>query len=146
MPKILAAIDPGANAGVAYFVDGYLILAELVTDPDYHVHTAIDRLVIELPLVYLGGRSKVNPNDLIKLAFRTGRITAGIPNSKVEFVRPVSWKGGVPDSVLYKRITSKLNDKEAKALPDIGKSRLHNVLDAIGIGLYSLGRMGPGAT
>lgn len=144
---ILLAIDPGANTGIAIFKFGILVHADLINLDSVKDQSKINELillrsnpkvrtVVEIPIVYLGSKSKVNPNDLIRLTYRAGALGG----FGAETITPVSWKGNVPDDILYKRILSKLTDTEKQAIPNRGKSVLHNTLDAIGIGLKKLGR------
>jgi hypothetical protein len=137
-------IDSGVNSGVATFQGHWLVSADL--DTNYNVLYKADRLVYELPIAHSEGRSKCDPNKLIKLAVLAGRLTAGTSWECVEQIYPITWKGNVPDQILYTRILNKLSLAERMVIPKLPKSKLHNVLDAVGIGLYDLGRMGQGGT
>ena len=145
---ILLTIDPGANTGIAVFRDGVLAQSDLINLKSYRDAWKIDevikirsmphvRTVVEIPIAYIGSKAKVNPNDLIRLAFRAGALGG----FEAETITPVKWKGNVPDKILYRRILSALNDDEKATIPERGESVLHNTLDAIGIGLKLLRRM-----
>lgn len=98
------------------------------------------RTVVELPIYHTEGKSKVPPSSLITLGFSAGRLVP-CQSLEVETIWPVTWKGSLPDEILYARIMSVLTEKEKALIPKLGQSLLHNVLDAIGIGLHVLGRM-----
>ena len=109
-------------------------LGELPPDDDIH------EIVIELPQVYAGSKSKGNPNDLIKLAYEAGRV---VGSAAAKVIKPREWKGTIKKEVMLKRILSKLDDRELRLLKGLGlpPSKEHNVVDAIGIGLWALGRL-----
>jgi len=104
----------------------------------------IETAWIESPVIY--PRSKVPPNDIVKLARDAGRW-AGIYEVhavQVNFIEPATWKGQVPKEIHHKRIRASLNGYEkeilAAALEGISPGKQHNVLDAVGIGLWARGR------
>jgi hypothetical protein len=100
-----------------------------------------DGVVVELPQVYPGSKSKGDPNDLIRLAFVAGRwVGAGVG---VETVKPRQWKGTIKKEVMLRRILSKLTDEELAMLKalKLPKSKEKEVIDAVGIGLWKLGRL-----
>lgn len=152
----LVAIDPGKkSAGVAIFRHGLLWDCELVRAPD-HEHMCIfaglvgfaldnrgNEAMIEVPRVYPKGHTP-NPNDLIPVAVVAGvfgRVLAG-KGARVRFVAPKTWKGSVPKVVHNNRVMKKLTGAELRVLDDCGApaSLRHNVVDAVGIGLWTLRR------
>lgn len=146
---MLLAIDPGLDCGWSLFASVRLVACGL-GDPRHssaHRINDIDTVVIEYPCIYPG--SPVNPNDIIKLALRAGEW-GGFYRSKAEirYVLPFQWKGAVPKSVHHERIVFKLKDKELEALKGARRdatrpvplSKMHNVLDAVGLGLFGVGR------
>jgi hypothetical protein len=131
----LCAIDPGACTGWAAF-DGVLVACGTGNPP---VDRAT-RVVIELPQVY--PRQKVPPNDLITLAFLAGRY-AGASVNEGFTVLPHQWKGNLPKDVCAAWVRARLSPAE-RAIVDmcnVPDKQKHNVVDAIGIGLFALGRM-----
>lgn len=118
-----------------------------------------DRLVVERPRVYL--KSRTNPDNIMVLA-EVGACVSGILGVPAETVRPSDWKGNISPEECTRRVRSRLTDEEFKAielpknscavcrmkdpgLKDCLKPHsclAHNVYDAIGIGLFSLGRFG----
>lgn len=156
------ANDPGVNNGSALFEDGVLQAVALTRSQDgafgweqiaqdvYHwaggqaFGLAADTLVLEWPQVYQGGRQKGDPNDLLPLAALNGALRTLFPAPRLHLPRPSDWKGQVPKDIMGARILSKLTAEE-KAVwnaAQFPKSLAHNVLDAVGLGLYSLRRLG----
>lgn len=104
------------------------------------MNVGVQDIVVELPRVYPRERAKADPNDLVTLAFRAG-TKVGIwkaPDTRIHIVRPADWKGQTPKAVMNKRVLARLEVDEVVAL---GAENDHNVLDAIGIGLFHLGRL-----
>lgn len=142
---MLIAVDPGVHAcGVAWFDEGVLLRAEYRTEPlaggvfpigDMPKTTCI----CEIPQVYAGDGAK-KAAALIDLAVAAGRMTGQL---ETKYVRPASWKGQVPKDIHHARVRACLTEAERAVLGacDCSKSKLHNVLDAIGLGLKTLGRM-----
>jgi hypothetical protein len=130
----LTAIDPGLRTGIAWFVNGLLVRAGLFEDNA--VISCLPLVVVECP-EYQKAR-RVNPNDLITLALRVGRWQARVERSggKCELVRPSEWKGLVPKRIHTARTLAKLS-REERLLVDGAR---HDVIDAVGIGLWRLGR------
>ena len=150
----LLAIDPGVTAGWAYFTESGVLLrcgaassprqvTELANLAIYPVQPS--EVLIEHPQIYPGGRTK-NPNDIVKLAVNAG-VWAGhlSARARIEFVYPRSWKGTLNSDVCCARILERLGSGEhddvyEESTKNIPPSKRHNVIDAIGIGLFRLGR------
>lgn len=143
---MLLAIDPGADMGWSLFGTGPRSTNELracglnqfpiITDPF--------SVLIERPRIY--PKQKARPNDIITLALRAGEC-GGRFNScgaVVDYVEPHAWKGNVPKAVHHRRVLGALAPQERAildgALVGIAKSKQHNVLDAVGLGLFGVGR------
>jgi hypothetical protein len=137
-------VDPGADQGWALFdLDGRLIACGLGDVPRGDVFGA----VIERPVIYPRGKQKARPRDVITLAIRAGETggklrAAGV---EVEYVEPRTWKrGALRKSVSDSRIRAKLSAEEKKVLlagcKGLCKTKAHNVVDAVGIGLFGVGR------
>lgn len=132
----LLTVDPGVNAcGWAVWINGTL------DEVGYGDPPAGDSLVIEVPQIYRGVKSRGDPNDLIWVAFEAGRVAGRCRD--VEAVLPRRWKGTIRKEVMVRRILSKLTDAELQKLKGLGlpPSKEHNVCDAVGIGLWKLGRL-----
>lgn len=145
------AIDPGQWSGVAYFQDGLLTRADLVGKGEQNISFyareilevgAGTEAVIEIPQVYQQRQWKGDPNDLISVAYIAGIFGAWIyaKSGDVTLIRPHDWKGSRPKYVDMKYTLSCLEETERRVLPDLPKTKLHNVIDAVGIGLWFLQR------
>lgn len=141
---ILCAVDSGADSGFAIFDDGELVSACLRKLPaDGTTASNFQAAVVEIP-----DRVKVNPKSIIKLALNAGAWLQyfGGYGRPVEAIEASAWKASTDPDVLARRILACLTPEEVKRLPKT-RSALgynHNVLDAVGLGLWRLGRMGRG--
>ena len=163
---LLASVDPGQHGnGVAIFLAGRLVHAEYAGVLEGQVHPAlrpeepttevltdvamthgpIDLLVVEVPQVYDQQKQSGRQEDLIQLALVAGAVLRGARPCvrKAIDVKAARWKGQVDKPIMIKRVMSKLSFEEhaAVVLPS-AKGLHHNVWDAIGIGLWRLGRIG----
>lgn len=141
--------------------------AEPLGDGSVHLKHAIltkDTVVIEIPKVYDAQRQKGDQRDIRDLAMAAGglavaaRFANGVPGERtqVQLVEPREWKGTVDKKVMLARIWEKLSDEEKKAIRlqeklitqgiRHGRGPGADVLDAIGIGLWKLGRLKLGRT
>lgn len=103
-------------------------------------HYDPDTIVLEVPQVYQM-TGKGDPNDLIHLAGIVGGIAA-IANRPTVTLRPREWKKQVKKEVMLARIENRLSPDERKCINRGMPANLrHNVIDAIGIGLYVCGRL-----
>jgi hypothetical protein len=140
----LCTIDSGAEAGCSLWQDRALVWCGLVKTKDllaWHARLnqhAPARTVIELPIYHTNGKSKVSPSVLIRLGFNAGRLAPAFGD--VETIHPVTWKGNLPDDILYRRLLATLTPEERALIPRLAASVIHNVWDSIGIGLHILGR------
>ncbi len=141
----LECIDPskpGNNTGRARFVCGKLMHAELWTHQRVPDVLPTDNAIIELPQIYPGPRDE-DPNDLIQVARCVGQWECELrrAGATVRLVHPREWKGSVPKTVHNARVLAALTDAERARLPKLPASKLHNVLDAVGLGLWLLKRI-----
>lgn len=154
---MILSIDPGLNAvGVALWnLDASLMRAFLVRGNEFNIHmmlwqALVDRrlwkafteIVVEIPQVYHVSCSKGDPNDLVALAFVAGRLVQRVQNgqqSRVVKYRPAEWKGQVPKEIHQRRTEQRLHESEREQVEGSrAVSLMHNVWDAIGLGLYHL--------
>lgn len=148
---IWTSIDPGCT-GYAYWEGRTLI--ECGVQEDVDAVRVIGNLVIEKPQVYRAGKNKkrVDPNDLITLAIQVGEYKERCRNQggSTTIVTPAHWKGQVAKEILVPRILGFLNEGEramaTRASLGIARGKVHNMVEAIGIGLHACGRMGRGGT
>lgn len=142
--KDLIAIDPGAEAGVAVFHKGRLVRAELVVGAvggDWAWKGPFGfPVVCEIPQVYDG--SGIDPQDLVTLAFNAGYLCSGMQPESLQLVHPRGWKGQRPKEVDNQYTLKLLDVQESQVVKDaqVPKGLLHNVVDAIGIGLWATER------
>lgn len=158
---MLVAIDPGANSGWAVFANEYrgrpdqfpavLVRCGLGWDSmrsayggeGYGPGFVFDTAVIEKPRIYPGGRTK-NPNDLIEVAVSAGEWAGRLSGVSITFVTPSEWKGQVPKPIHHRRIRAQLTEAEGEVLNagigDYPPSKAHNIVDAVGLGLWTVGR------
>lgn len=160
------AIDPGVTAGWALFTSAGELSACGLGDPpsEYDANNVLRHgVLIEHPW-HRPGSAASQPNDEIALGVNAGEHggrfrAAGVP---VMYVKPHEWKGSVPKSIHHDRVWSKLTTTE-RAIADAGvpgmygymvkvsdflsgrratepKSKHHNAMDAIGLGLFKVGR------
>ena len=160
----LATLDPGLNrSGVAMFEDAKLVLAMTISVKAgklnilqraalmgeavvFAVELPCDmKLVAEWPRVYSDrdGRLKYDkrdPNDLIPLAAVCGAVAPAF--REVEIVAPGTWKGQVPKKTrrgvnpIKIRCLQRLSAAEKLVTGELA----HDGWDAVGIGLWELGR------
>lgn len=107
-----------------------------------HVRLERNRIVGERQVVYPGAKGlKTNPNDLLDLAMCAGAFYGALCVDMVAtltIVEPAAWKAQVPKDITRKRIETLLGSTEKMLVKKGGE--MHNVYDAIGIGLFALGR------
>lgn len=148
-PVALLAIDPGTCTGWAYFQGGELLAANVTTihEPNCVAHFALRpgvELVIEVPEIYISRANwKGDPNDLIKVALQVGRWIerAAQRGCSVTTALPKEWKGQTPKDVHNARAIRKLTPSEAARLPHMAETKRHNMIDAVALGLWKLGRL-----
>lgn len=166
----LLALDPGLNNPAwALFQNGVLVHAQRTKIPRemsklplgqrcrrvaslvFKEVTAkvnrVDTLVIEWPQVYSVSKSKGDPNDLLPLVGMGMYFAANFDNAELITPTPRTWLGGqIPkattgdpwNSARGQRIASRLSDAERACI-----IVSHDALDAVGLGLWHLGRFAP---
>lgn len=165
----MICIDPGIRGcGLAVFYRGELVRAQYVANIAdsgdslalrvasmascvYHAQELVhvdtkDELITERPQIYAHGKGKGNPNDLIALA-EIGAYAAALINP-VRWIQvlPRQWKGTIDGDAMTDRIVGRLKNEEECAVISYKSGALdHNTYDAVGIGLWRLGRLGGNA-
>ena len=157
---ILLAIDPGVHHhGLALFEDRVLIRCAGVRGPagkdalavsasllarltaewaDLHWRTR-PCVVAELPQDR--SQDRVPVGDLISLTCVLG-WTLGTIGRPAYLISPADWKGSIPKSKHQPRIIAALSEAERALIPT--GALAHNAIDAVGIGLWALGRISGG--
>jgi hypothetical protein len=156
-PRLVVAIDPGNCTGVACFIDEKLVLAYASSPAGRLILPASPfelpaHAIIELPKFY-GQRAYDDPaqatgtaNSLIREAVTLGRWVERLAARGIDCdeVAPSEWKGQVSKGGMNNRTLRALSDAERACIPELAASKIHNVLDAVGVGLWYLKRLGPG--
>jgi len=103
-------------------------IADLILNTDWEERYAI----IEFPKVH---RDTPNPESIVRLAAACGAYTSLLQAAgfHTEWVEPRSWKGTTPKGIMYKRILAKVPESQ---YANIDRIHDHNVIDAVGIGLW----------
>lgn len=161
MIPTLLAIDPGLRGcGLAYFVEAELVHANYYLNPvrkgggpeawfglgesiffDFKERGfRVDHYVVEVPQVYRNF-TRGDPNDLVEIAAVGAAIGATFPIKKAVGYRPREWKGQIKKEIHHPRILGQLSPAEQANIHEHRKTLRHNVIDAIGLGLYYLERM-----
>lgn len=154
-PLWLAAVDPGVRrCGLAVFRDSELICAsepEHPTDVARVVVAAVDCAinefgsvywVAETPQDYPGKRRREGTLEQLREVIRAVGMLRTDIGPAVATRTPRKWKGNVPKEVHHKRILALLTPKERAIVEALPRDR--DALDAVGLGLYELGRCGRG--
>lgn len=149
-PENLLAFDPGKRTGWAWFRwgklsrAGYSKFGELIADPPRPTERSLLLVVIETP--QWRPREHLDINDLLELAVMAGRLeqTYVERQAHVERVLPTTWKGSVPKEHHHPHVVKCLAPDEVLVMPLRPRAKDHdpNMLDAVGLGLWKLGRMG----
>lgn len=132
------AVDPGVSYyALARFLDGHLLVLAL-NAIEIRV-SAVDMVVLEKPVVYGVTKAKARNKDIVDLAIGAGRISDRYAHTT--WYTPAQWKGQVPKPAHQRRILTKMTEGERAALSGFTKQKQGHLIDAIGLGLYYLGRM-----
>lgn len=108
----------------------------------------LEQLGVEWPKMLPPGQQKGDQNDLPHLAAVSTAFAMAFPAVPVKSFIPREWKGTIDPDVMTDRIHKRLTPTELTRVEWVSKSRdplkgdiMHNVFDAIGIGLHMLGRL-----
>jgi hypothetical protein len=103
-----------------------------------------DVVVVEY-MCHRAGEAKSQARDLIDVTI-SGTAVAARLGDELIYVSATSWKGQAPKAVIQRRVVERLSGIEMTALAAtlcvVPRGRHHDLYDAVGIGLYHLGRMG----
>jgi hypothetical protein len=147
----LTSLDPGKNTGLARFKLQHLSSCNLV-DPSWRYRRdpgiGEEWVVLEVPRIYLSGPAATKrPNDIVDLAIDAAMMVGDCPPEYLIKRYPADWKAQVDPDQLIERIKGFLTPRElhmAEGVCEIYGARGHNIWDSIGLGLFTLGRMGKG--
>lgn len=138
---MILAIDPGADYGAALFDESSRLLcwAAFRALPSAEV----SHLYMEDQEIRRGGKARTK--DIIRLAQTAGRLAEKVRAPKETWVHYSKWAGSQPPHALEARILGCLSSEERAtlkaALKNVAMSYRHNVVEAIGIGLYATRRL-----
>lgn len=133
----LVAIDPGKDTGYCALDERGLVVECGLGVPSIFS----EKTIIEYPTVYW--KSKADPNSLLVLATRVGRILekSSVFSRHVALVEPRVWKGSIPKSVHHKRLKKILNLQEEfivnEEVKKYATSKRHNIWDAVGLAKWA---------
>lgn len=156
----IVVVDPSINtAGLAVFADARLIHAETVTcrllgrDICDRCRVMAEKiiarvddvlssdpppayeLIVEWPRIYAPGKQKAKPDDQIPMAGVCAAVAIKL-QLPVTSYRAAAWKGQLEKVPCAAMVRRNLASSELILCDGLD----HNALDAIGIGLYHLGR------
>jgi hypothetical protein len=101
-------------------------------------------LVVENPLIYKHGTAR--PKDIVDLKGIYGAFMGGIDAEFYSGPSPQEWKGSIDGTILNERALTVANSTERLLLvraQQVGDGGLSDhVIDAMGLGFWTLGRMG----
>lgn len=123
---------------------------------DWILEREPDVLVYEMMQPYTGN-SEAKNTELLQLTGVLGAVGAGLPKSvQVVSYLPAQWKGQTPKPKHHKQLTGATSKRTGRFRPGIltkeelaifdaarkgvPAGKQHNILDAIGIGCYHVGR------
>lgn len=163
--SLLYAVDPGTqDAGLAVFRDKRLVAAWHIravgATLEARVRSAVSQMLVlvdsgvprevgeplgavcEMPQVYKHGPgAQVDPDSILSLTLVVGGLLCGSAPLEWRLVKPAGWKGQVPKRVMNSRVLGKLENDERELVRRQANDN-HNTLDAVGIGLWALSRLG----
>ena len=167
---IVIAVDPGLRgSGLAIFKNGVLLHAQYVVNDNYDrgpkahmcmaecvalVVTEIlpfgdakkNHIIVEFPQHYPGPGKPIDPNDLLDIAGVASACMTAIANwlpaedDNCRWTLPRAWKGNIKKEIMTNRILASLTDRERSLIVSSG-AKDHNTVDAVGLGLWQLGRL-----
>jgi hypothetical protein len=154
--QVAVAVDPGVvKGGLAIYIDGLLVRAETVRAPTPRAWAA--KLVDSVASVLRGlegadvewvvermvkRRGKaVKHSDLDRVERSVEALKDMIRQSpsvrgRIVRVKPEAWKAQIPKPICHARSQKILSHTERLSILDTG----HDALDAVGIGLFHIGR------
>ncbi len=142
LPRYLA-IDPGASTGWALYEGTTPRLSACgVCEPPGLQWGHIDRVIVEHPEKY--PRDNVNPNNLITLAGRMGRVVGPLEvnGATIDYRKPAEWKGQESKPMSHGRSWAALTPAEqavvVRCSRGIKAKPLLDMLDAVALGQYAI--------
>jgi hypothetical protein len=146
---LILAVDPGADLGWATFgADTRELERAGLGRSGMPPPAAVSALAIERPRIYPQRGQKGDPNDLITLAIIVGRVEERYERAAHVEITPHTWKHTLSKEHCARQILRTLTAPERATLraclEHVVEGKQHNVIDAVGIGLFYLTRFYPG--
>ena len=150
---MIAAVDSGLHhVGWSIFDGARLVACGLWRDDVRRPQVlpapeGIERVTQEVPKIYRGQKKKVRPQDLLNISARGGYVCGLlVRNSELathKLIAPRDWKGTIDGDAFLDRILGRLGLSERALIKACGCPPYleHNVIDAVGIGLWEVGRL-----
>ena len=145
-PDMLVTIDPGKLvSGYAMFFEKKLKACGLAKDAADILQYGVLQpglIVMEYPKVYDRRRWKGDPNDLLPITAAGAFLAGVLQPTRLKIVHPEEWKGQTPKEIQNARDQGVLSPDEVEVLESVpvAAGKMHNVIDAVGIGLWELKR------
>ena len=106
------------------------------------VKVYLPEVVLEFPRIYPKGRGQtdhVDPNDLLWVAAVAGAVSTLGP-SRIYY--PSDWKGQSKKEKTLRLVLQACTPAERAVIEQVKGWKRHNAVDAVGIGMYHLKRIG----
>lgn len=138
----LMAIDPSTRGhGIACFIGKKLVYASYVRPhllQPFAIRNSSKELIIEVPQKY--GPTGPSASSLIQLSFAAGFAAGMLLFEDLVQIYPRQWTGRIKKEERIPRVIEAITEEERLSMSMPTESLRHNVWDAVGIGLFRLGR------
>jgi hypothetical protein len=139
LPGTWHSVDPGVEYYAVAVWDKLVLVMADVVPIRYRFDFVPELVVIEKPQIY-GDKERARKSDVADLLYAAGKIADRYAQD-VPYL-PNEWKGQVPKKIHQDQIRARLTVLELDCLSRLPKKKLIHVLDAVGIGLYHMERLG----
>jgi hypothetical protein len=106
-------------------------------------HKNPELLCLESPIVYPRYSQKIDTRSLDNIHFLNGMLSERFNPRELLIPTPYQWKQNKPKDIHRHEIMAALDQKSqyilTNTLNQIPRNKWHNVIDAVGLGLYALG-------
>ncbi len=135
LSSIICGCDPDTKiASYAWVVGSRLVRVEHQDSPFRRIRRS-GHVVIEDQAVY---SARVRPQDIIRLAQAAGACAMSFDSH--EFVSPMVWKRGMDKKRHHAWLETQMSSDELALLAPYNKTQRKELLDAIGIAFWKVGR------
>jgi hypothetical protein len=106
-------------------------------------HIKPELLCLESPIVYPRYSQKIDTRSLDNIHFLNGMLSERFNPRELLTPTPYQWKQNKPKDIHREEIIAALDQSSKSILTDalnqIPRGKWHNVIDAVGLGLYAIG-------